>query len=135
MLSKTKFLTELSSLCMRQTATISNALAVESELKQAKPFEAVPKQSWICRETLPGGILNGKPMDEWYPYFYAKHGNIIRFPGFLGRPPIVAVFEPEDMQKVYHNTAKNPYRLGLETWTYWRENKDLFKKFLGLVIE
>lgn len=110
---------------------------LDPEWETAKPFEALPKQTFFTREFLPGGALSGKTFPEMFEYFQKKHGNIVIMPGIFRRPSIVVTFDPNDWEKVYRTEGPWPYRLGLESLSYWRRQvrKDIFHDFFGLVDE
>lgn len=108
---------------------------LDPEWETAKPFEEIPMQSF--RDLLPGGVLYGKDLDKIHFYIHKRYGNLVKFPAFLGRKQVVISYDPDDFVKVYRTEGPWPYRLGLETLTYWRKNvrKDLFSNFKGLVDE
>lgn len=116
-----------------QVRNISN----DAEWAAAKSFDDIPTQSFFFNvKRLPFGPLYKRPMDDWHPYFQKKYGNIIKFSGGFGRSASIAIYDPEDMQKVYRNEGQYPERLGLDSWMYWRKTRnDLFKNFKGLVLE
>ena len=56
-----------------------------------------------------------------------KYGNLVRL-DIPGSVPLVLVFNPEDVEKVYKNDGKYPFQPGFEAigW-YRRTRKDLYK--------
>lgn len=71
-------------------------------LENAKPFSEIPSPSTfsMIRGSLPGGKYDKKTMNQMMRIFNEEYGNIVRFPAMLGRPEIVTVYKPEDMEKV-----------------------------------
>jgi hypothetical protein len=72
------------------------------DLENAKPFSAIPSPSTfsMIRGSLPGGKYDKKSMNQMMEMFQKEYGNIVRFPKMLGRPEVVTVYKPEDMEKV-----------------------------------
>lgn len=116
---------------------LSTATQLDPEWENARPFDAIPRQSLLSREFLPGGVLFNKSLPEINTYFKKKHGNLVRIPSVLRRPGMVFSYDPNDFEKVYRTEGPWPFRLGIETISYWRRQvrKDVFKNFHGLVDE
>lgn len=110
---------------------------VDPEWENARPYEEIPKQSFLSREFLPGGKLFNAPFDDIFNYMREKHGNIVRVPGVFKRPELVVTWNPDDYQKMYRHEGAWPDRLGLASMSYYRKVKrpDIFGKFRGLVDE
>lgn len=107
----------------------------DPEWDTARPYDQIPTQSW--RDFLPGGDFYNVDIDKVHEKIHKKYGPLVKMPGFLGRKEFVVSYEPEDFEKIYRTEGPWPYRMGLDTLSYWRRNvrKDIFKKFRGLVDE
>lgn len=80
-----------------------------------------------------GGKQFGKSPNENLVYFQEKYGKLVRIPWTPGRPTMVLVYDPHDMETIYRNEGQWPHRFGLEIVDYWRnQRKDIFKNFMGL---
>lgn len=66
-----------------------------------------------------------------------KYGNLVRFPGMLGRRPVVLSFDPDSFEKVFRTEGQWPIRRGLETFDYYRKHvrPDIFRGTGGLISE
>lgn len=124
-------------LCRSIAAQAQPLPDTESELESAKPFEAIPRQSFFSRDFLPGGDLFGKTLPEIIAYFQKKHGSIVYVPGAFRRASMLFTYEPSDFEKVYRNEGVWPHRFSIESLSYWRREHrtDVFKDFHGLVDE
>ena len=85
----------------------------------------------------PGGKLHNQPITVMQQLFLEKFGNLCKLPGFFGKPDVVFVYEPEDMEKVFRTEGVYPIREGIESVEYFRRElrKDVFSISTGLPVE
>lgn len=69
--------------------------------------------------------------------FQEDYGDLIRFPGILGRKDTVMTYRPDDFEKLFRTEGTWPNRRGLDTFVHYRKNvrPDVFKGVGGLVTE
>lgn len=87
------------------------------EWEQARPFEEIPGPTkfQFLRSFLPGGKLYKKKIDEIIPANKEIYGDLHIMPGFLGRPNMVMVFNPDDMLPILRSEGQWPHRRNLES--------------------
>ena len=56
-----------------------------------------------------------------YHRLHREHGDIIRL-GFMGQPPVVMPFNPEDVKTVYKADGKYPFQPGFDIFRYYRKH-------------
>lgn len=86
-----------------------------------KPYDAIPGPKFFSRELLPGGELYKKPFLEIHRFYREKYGNIVRFPGFFGRPGLLFVYDPEDFSQVFRSAGKWPKRPAFSSIKHYRK--------------
>jgi cytochrome P450 family 12 len=71
-------------------------------------------------------------MSEMYKSLNREFGDILKFPNMFGKPGMLCVFKPEDIEKVFRNEeVQHPYRRAIETLTYYRNilRPDIYQEF------
>ncbi|XP_030559743.1 probable cytochrome P450 12e1, mitochondrial [Drosophila novamexicana] len=112
------------------------AAAVDATpLDQAKPFSELPgpnKFNLIC-SFLPGGRYRNVPVHDMFLDMKKRYGDIFRMPGLAGSD-LVVTMNPVDYETVFRNEGQFPYRLGFETFEYFKKvhRPDLFEGVDGL---
>lgn len=69
--------------------------------------------------------------------FQQDFGDLVRFPGILGRKDTVMTFLPDDFEKVFRTEGPWPNRRGLASFVHYRKEvrPEVFKGLGGLVSE
>ncbi|XP_021703204.1 cytochrome P450 CYP12A2 [Aedes aegypti] len=69
--------------------------------------------------------------------FQQDFGDLVRFPGILGRKDTVMTFQPDDFEKVFRTEGPWPNRRGLASFVHYRKEvrPEVFKGLGGLVSE
>lgn len=88
------------------------------EWKAAKPYSAIPTQSFLSFDFLPGGKLYKVPFVDLQTYLYEKNGPIVRVPGIFGKNDTIWLFDPIDFEKVFRTEGQWPFRLELDSLSY-----------------
>jgi hypothetical protein len=102
-------------LLVRQSVFVSRRLFattsfnLDNRVNEAKPFSEVPALSGmkIVTRSLPGGKFFNKSMSELHLIMNAEFGNILKFAGLFGRPPMVFVYDAKDFEKVLISLSPN----------------------------
>lgn len=120
-----------------KSSAVSSSSSV-NDIKSPRPFCEVPGPNlWdLFKYFRPGGILNGKPILDVQSEFLRRYGNICKIPGLLGKPDIVFVYEPGDMEQIFRSEGSYPMRHLFDYVAYHRNvwRKDFYAKTLGLTI-
>ncbi|XP_063823874.1 cytochrome P450 CYP12A2-like [Ostrinia nubilalis] len=83
----------------------------------------------------PGGELHNAFSVEFGKHIFQKYGHIVRFNGFLGRKPVVVLFDPESISMVLRSENVMPVRPGFQTLTYYRKCKNKNNQPMGLIAD
>ncbi|XP_018572395.1 cytochrome P450 CYP12A2 [Anoplophora glabripennis] len=110
------------------------------EWNDALPYESIPGPKPL---PLIGNIFRflpfigeyyNLPIREMYESFKTKYGNVVSLTG-VGRPPIIFLFDVQDMEKHLRGAGAFPIRRGLGSLTHYRTvtRRDVFKDVPGLM--
>ncbi|XP_029727599.1 probable cytochrome P450 12a4, mitochondrial [Aedes albopictus] len=123
--------------CSAQAAPVNEGR--DPEWDSALPYEKIPRMT--LRQTLknfaPGGRYHNASAPEIHRLCQQDFGDLVRFPGILGRKDTVMTFLPDDFEKVFRTEGPWPNRRGLATFVHYRKEvrPDVFKGLGGLVSE
>lgn len=64
-----------------------------------------------------------------------EHGPILKYPGLFGKPDVIFLFDPRDMETLLRSEGQWPVRRGMEAFEYYRNKirPDIFRKGSGLI--
>lgn len=120
-----------------QTAPASEGS--DPEWDNAKPYDSIPRMTLMesVKNFFPGGRYHNVSITEMHRLFQEDYGDLIRFPGILGRKDTVMTYRPDDFEKLFRTEGTWPNRRGLDTFVHYRKNvrPDVFKGVGGLVTE
>ncbi|KAG5675034.1 hypothetical protein PVAND_004973 [Polypedilum vanderplanki] len=116
--------------------TTSTSFNLDVQSTDVKPFSQVPSLSAfeIIARNLPGGKFYNKSMKDLHLIMNAEFGNIVRFAGIFGRPPLLFVYDANDFEKTLRTEGVWPERIALESLAYYRKTKrpDIYNEYSGL---
>ncbi|XP_046395350.1 probable cytochrome P450 49a1 [Ischnura elegans] len=137
---------EKSKQALRRLHTTTKRLsAVASALntEDVKPYEEIPGPrafpvigcAWAFLPYV--GEFHGKGAMEMHRDTYNKYGPIAKFKGFPGRPDMVVIFCPEDVEKAFRNEGPWPIRGGNQGMQYYRNvvRRDFYQDKVGVLAE
>lgn len=111
---------------------------ISFDAKTVKDFEEMPSLSRfeVIKRFLPGGKFHQKNTLEIQKLLRDELGTIFRMPGMFGQSTNVTTFDAGDIEYVHRNEGAYPYRRGLETMKYFRDEirSDIFDVG-GLIVE
>ncbi|CAH2979581.1 unnamed protein product [Chilo suppressalis] len=117
-------LTSLGNVIARTTATHT---PIVNSAQQTKSWKEIPGPSlWdLIKQALPGasGDLNLTDGLKLGQALYDHYGPIVKLDGFLGRPPIILLYDPEQCAQVLRSENWLPIRSGFQSLDYYRRNK------------
>ncbi|RVE41645.1 hypothetical protein evm_013704 [Chilo suppressalis] len=117
-------LTSLGNVIARTTATHT---PIVNSAQQTKSWKEIPGPSlWdLMKQALPGasGDLNLTDGLKLGQALYDHYGPIVKLDGFLGRPPIILLYDPEQCAQVLRSENWLPIRSGFQSLDYYRRNK------------
>lgn len=121
-------------------AKTADPLVSAEEYRNARPYESIPGPSFlkmVYRMAVPGGKYFRKDFLLLQQLMLQEFGNVIKFPGMFGRPPIIMLFKADEIEKVFRHEGQWPYRRGLEVFAKFREEErpDLYPGMGGLLQE
>nr|AHW57357.1 CYP333B26 [Chilo suppressalis] len=109
---------------LRTTATHT---PIVNSAQQTKSWKEIPGPSlWdLMKQALPGasGDLNLTDGLKLGQALYDHYGPIVKLDGFLGRPPIILLYDPEQCAQVLRSENWLPIRSGFQSLDYYRRNK------------
>nr|XP_019551560.2 LOW QUALITY PROTEIN: cytochrome P450 CYP12A2-like [Aedes albopictus] len=111
----------------------------DSEWENALPYENIPRMKFLqsIKNFVPGGRYHDVSVTDMYRLLQEDFGDLIRFPGILGRKDVVMTFLPDDFEKVFRTEGQWPTRRGMDTFVHYRKEvrPEVFKGVGGLVTE
>ncbi|KXJ81215.1 hypothetical protein RP20_CCG021013 [Aedes albopictus] len=111
----------------------------DPEWDSALPYEKIPRMTLrqALKNFAPGGRYHNASAPEIHRLCQQDFGDLVRFPGILGRKDTVMTFLPDDFEKVFRTEGPWPNRRGLATFVHYRKEvrPDVFKGLGGLVSE
>ncbi|XP_071446452.1 probable cytochrome P450 49a1 [Hetaerina americana] len=83
------------------------------------------------------GEFFGMSIKDLVLHMYKQYGPISKITGLAGKPPLLHVYRPEDVEIVFRNEGQWPLRGGLTSLTYYRQvhRKDYFQDTAGVLVE
>lgn len=115
---------------------ISRALTTVIPYEKIPGPKAVPLLG-VAHHFLPGGQFHKKELKDFLQQMKSAYGDVVRMKGTFGKPDLVFLFNPRDIEKVFRSEGKWPYRRGQAILNEFRtkERPDLFNGVGGLVHE
>lgn len=115
-------------------------LSSSEEFSKARPMSEIPGPSTfhlIKNTILPSGKYYKAGLKQMHQKLNQEYGNVVSFPGMFGRPPMVFVYDPNDVETVFRNEGRWPDRRSFEFIQDYRKKlqPDLFKDSAGLLQE
>ncbi|XP_049812226.1 probable cytochrome P450 301a1, mitochondrial [Schistocerca nitens] len=137
---------QLAAVLSRGRATVAAAATTGAphgateEWLRARPFEEIPGPKALpiignaWRFLLPTGDFKGMDMMDLVYHIREKYGDIAKLDGMPGRPPLVFLYNANDIEKVYRNEGPRPVRDSIKSLQFYREvtRKDLFGDIQGV---
>lgn len=121
------------------TQTVPSGEVNDLEWDSALPYSKIPSPTlWHSLQNYkPGGRYHKASITQLHQLYREDFGDIVRFPGMLGRKDVVMTYRPDDFEKLFRTEGQWPIRRGLDTFVQYRKNvrADLFKGLGGLVTE
>lgn len=75
------------------------------------------------------GTFDITRIDQATKIFHEKYGDIVRVSGILGRPDMVILYDPDEIEKVFRREETMPYRPSMPSLNYY---KHIYRKnFFG----
>lgn len=110
-------------------STMKSVLRVRRFSTAVRPFEAIPGPKYVPWEMFPGGKLYNKTFPEIHKHYRAKYGDLVKLPGFVGRPNIVISFSPDDFATVFRAEDQWPIRPAFKPMRHYRKTirPDIFR--------
>ncbi|XP_046391143.1 probable cytochrome P450 49a1 [Ischnura elegans] len=125
--------------------TVARKAIAEATASDAgvKPFDEIPGPKPL---PIVGNIWRFLPyVGEYYGrdsrdltlHMYEKYGPIVKLVGIPGKPALMYVFRPEDVEVVFRNEGQWPIRGGMATMSYYRNEmrKEYFQGVVGVLIQ
>ncbi|CAG9791827.1 unnamed protein product [Diatraea saccharalis] len=117
-----------------QLNTLSNIIArtftsdtSNTDRRQLKSWKQIPGPSlWdLMKEGIPGvkEELNFNDGLKFGLNLYKKYGPIVKVDGCLGRPPVIALYDPDYCSQILHSENWMPIRRGFDSLEYYRKFK------------
>lgn len=74
-------------------------------------------------------------MDKVSRKLYEKYGKVVKMEGLLGRPDMVFLFDPDEIERVYKIEDETPYRPSMPSLNYYKHvhRKDFFRENCGVI--
>lgn len=114
----------------------------DDDFENAKPFDQIPGPRGlpffgIAHKFMPGGVYAGKSLYELHLAVRREYGDLVHFPGTMGKPPMVFSYSGDDIAKMFRTEGQWPYRMSLEVFDHFRKKvrPDIFRGYAGLVSE
>ena len=136
MLTSSKFLrVAKKSLVAKQFKSLSTQVNVDWQNAKHNDQIPGPKALKIARGMFPGGRFYKLELDELLMTMRKDFGNIVKLPGILCQRPIVMTFALEEIEMVFRNEGKFPWRRPLDSFHYFRtqHKPELYPAGAGLV--
>ncbi|KAL9917904.1 cytochrome P450 12b2 [Glossina fuscipes fuscipes] len=122
-----------------KSSSIAYAEQSDTEWSRALPYNSLPGPSRLrlIKEVLPGGKYYNVNMMELNRLLRETYGDIYLVKGLFGREDTVFTYNPHDFEIMFRNEGVWPYRVGLQTFNYYRKKKrpEVFHDIGGLVSE
>lgn len=126
----------------KSASGVCPSITAEEELRNARPVSEIPGPKalpilGIMHHFLPGGKYYKMTMLDLHKKMREEYGDVVLFPGSMGRPDLVMTYDPENFAKLYRNEGQWPHRRSFAVFEYFRKNErpDLFKGMAGLLSE
>lgn len=96
----------------------------DDEYANAIPFNEIPGLSKfeLIRRFLPGGKFHKMSFIDILQLSRDEFGDFHKWPGVFGQNSMVMTYNADDIEFIHRNEGTYPYRRGLETMKYFREN-------------
>ncbi|XP_071452702.1 probable cytochrome P450 49a1 [Hetaerina americana] len=130
--------------CQLHTSNQRSAIeATTLKAEEVKSFKEIPGPKALpvigsAWKFLPYvGEFHGLGAMAMHRKMYKKYGSIVRLEGFPGRPSMVVLFRPEDVETTLRNEGPWPIRSGMQGMQYYRNvtRKDFYKGGSGVLVE
>ncbi|KAJ8940447.1 hypothetical protein NQ318_007148 [Aromia moschata] len=113
----------------------------DSNCKKALPYESVPgpKPLPVLGNTwrfIPYvGDFEIEHIDKVSEMLYKRYGKIVKMEGLLGRPDMLFLFDPDDIERVFRQEDSLPYRPSMPSLNYYKHvyRKEFFGEHGGVI--
>lgn len=128
---------------IRQASAITSNVDSSSQSvpEEVKPFNQMPGprpipllgNNWRFLPYI--GMYKIEEIDKMSVRLRAKHGDIVRIGGLLGRPDMVFLYDADEIEKVFRNEELMPYRPSMPSLNYYKHTlrKDFFGDTAGVI--
>lgn len=112
----------------------------EEDYNKARPFSEIPGPSALqlmYHMLMPTGKYYKMGIEKLHSKMYEEYGAVAKFPGVMGRDPMVTLYDAKQVEKVFRNEGQWPERLSTRFFNDFRMNErpELFKGIGGLLNE
>ncbi|CAH1160274.1 unnamed protein product [Phaedon cochleariae] len=111
------------------------------DFKEARPYESVPGpkplpllgNSWRFIPII--GDFEIEHIDKVSERLYNEYGKIVKMEGLLGRPDMLFLFDPDDIEQVFRQEDLLPYRPSMPSLNYYKHvyRKEFFGNHGGVI--
>ncbi|KAF2885238.1 hypothetical protein ILUMI_20930 [Ignelater luminosus] len=113
----------------------------EGSLQDARPYSEVPGpkslpilgNTWRLLPII--GQYEISDVAKLSGLFYKEYGKIVKLSGLMGRPDLLFVYDPDEIEKVYREEGPTPYRPSMPCLVKYKSvvRKDFFGDLPGVV--
>lgn len=113
----------------------------EASVQDAKPYSEVPGpkslpilgNTWRLLPII--GQYEISDVAKLSGLFYKEYGKIVKLSGLMGRPDLLFVYDPDEIEKVYREEGPTPYRPSMPCLVKYKSvvRKDFFGDLPGVV--
>ncbi|KAJ8973422.1 hypothetical protein NQ317_016705 [Molorchus minor] len=123
------------------SAVENSVLEKNVDFKNALPYRSVPGpkplpylgNTWRFIPFV--GDFEIEHIDKVSERLYKRYGKIVKMEGLLGRPDMVFLFDPDDIEKVFRQEDILPYRPSMPSLNYYKHvyRKEFFGEHGGVI--